>query len=84
MTKKDNKKKETQDNTGLEVAKVSFSFMFTRDEAEAYIKRPRSQMARNLKKYMCSIFEAAAKKMLSTSPEEIVKGCKVDIPKHLK
>lgn len=68
----------------LEVAKVSFSFTFTRDEAEAYINKPKGQIARNLRKYMASIFEAAAKKMLTTTPDEIVKNCKVDIPEDLK
>lgn len=68
----------------LEIAKVTFSFTFTRDEAEHYINKPKSQITRNLKKYMCSIFEAAAKKMLETSPDEIVKNCKVEVPDELK
>lgn len=63
----------------MEIAKVSFSFTFTRDEAEAYIKKPKGQIARKMRKYMCSIFEAAAKKMLETKPEENVTNCELDI-----
>lgn len=67
----------------LEVAKVSFSFTFTRDEAEAYIKKPKGQIARNIRKYMCKIFEVAAQKMLESKPEEIVKECNINMPDEL-
>lgn len=68
----------------MEVAKVNFSFMFTRDEADKFINHPNSQVARNMRKYMCSIFEVAAKKMLEVKPDEIVKNCKLDIPEELQ
>lgn len=67
------------EETEMEIAKISFSFTFTRDEAEAYIKKPKGQIARKMRKYMCSIFEAAAKKMLKTKPEENVTNCELDI-----
>lgn len=72
------------DKETLEIAKVTFSFTFTRDEAEKFIHKPKSQVARKLRQYMCKIFEAAAKKMLESKPEDIVKECKVDIPDDLK
>jgi hypothetical protein len=68
----------------LEIAKVTFSFTFTRDEAEKFIHKPKSQVARKLRQYMCKIFEVAAKKMLESKPQDIVKECKVDIPDDLK
>jgi hypothetical protein len=68
----------------LEIAKVTFSFTFTRDEAEKFIYKPKSQVARKLRQYMCKIFEVAAKKMLESKPQDIVKECKVDIPDDLK
>lgn len=68
----------------MEAAKVNFSFMFTRDEAEAFINHPKSQMAKKLRQYMCKIFEVAARKMLDSKPDEIVKNCKLDVPEELK
>ena len=68
----------------MEVAKVSFSFTFTRDEAEAYIKKPKGQIARNIRKYMCRIFEVAAEKMLATPENENIKNCKLNIDEGLK
>lgn len=68
----------------IEIATVSFRFTFTRDEAEAFINKPKSQIARNLRKYMCRIFEVAAKRMLEAKPNEIVKKCKLDIPEELQ
>lgn len=65
------------DESSMEIAKVNFSFTFTRDEAEAYIKKPKGQIARNIKKYMCRIFEVAAEKMLATDPKENIKNCKL-------
>lgn len=72
------------EETSMEIASVTFTFTFTRDEADKYINKPKSQIARNLRKYMCSIFEAAAKKMLESKPDETVTNCKVDIPDNLK
>lgn len=63
----------------MEIAKVNFSFTFTRDEAEAYIKKPKGQIARNIRKYMCRIFEVAAEKMLATDKAENIKNCKLNI-----
>lgn len=68
----------------IEIGRVNFSFQFTRDEAEAYIKKPKGQIARKLRKYMCRIFEVAAKKMLDTKPDENINNCKLDIPEDLK
>lgn len=68
----------------MEIAKVSFSFTFTRDEAEAYIKKPKGQIARNIKKYMCKIFQVAAEKMLATDKAENIKNCKLNIDQDLK
>ncbi len=72
------------DDTSMEIAKVNFSFTFTRDEAEAYIKKPKGQIARNIRKYMCRIFEVAAEKMLATDPKENIKNCKLSIDQGLK
>lgn len=72
------------EESNLEIASVTFTFTFTRDEANAFINKPKSQVARNLRKYMCKIFEVAAKKMLDAKPDEIVKNCKLDIPDELK
>lgn len=75
--------KEIEENN-LEIASVTFTFTFTRDEANAFINKPKSQVARNLRKYMCKIFEVAARKMLDAKPDEIVKNCKLDVPEELK
>lgn len=72
------------EENSVEVATVSFRFTFTRDEADAFINKPKSQVARNMRKYMCKIFEVAAKRMLEAKPDEIVKKCKLDIPEELQ
>lgn len=78
------KNDEKMTEQSMEVAKVSFSFTFTRDEAEAYIKKPKGQIARNIRKYMCRIFEVAAEKMLATPKNENIKNCKLNVDEGLK
>lgn len=63
----------------IEVGYISFRFPITRDEAEAIVNKPKSQVARKLKTYMRKVLEAGAKKMLETNPEEEVNNCKVEI-----
>ena len=87
MTKKKKEIIDTEkhiEENSVEIATVNFSFTFTRDEADAFINKPKSQVARNLRKYMCRIFEVAAKRMLDAKPDEIVKKCKRDIPEDLQ
>ena len=83
MTKKiqeETKEKELgEEKESLEVGRLSFAFPITRDEADAVINKPKSLVARKLKKYMYSILKAGAKKMLETSTDEEVKNCKLDI-----
>lgn len=63
----------------IEVGYISFRFPITRDEAEAIVNKPKSQVARKLKTYMRKVLEAGAKKMLETKPDKEVKNCKVKI-----
>lgn len=63
----------------IEVGYISFRFPITRNEAEAIVNKPKSQVARKLKTYMRKVLEAGAKKMLESKPEEEVKNCKVKI-----
>ena len=71
-------KEETKEiKRDLEYAKVSFEFYLTKDEADKILNRPKSQIARNARKYMNSILECAAKRFFE--PEEkkdIVTNCK--------
>lgn len=63
----------------IEVGYISFRFPITRDEAEAIVNKPKSQVARKLKTYVRKILEAGAKKMLESKPEEDVKECNIPI-----
>lgn len=80
MDEKENKELEIE-KTEIEIGSVNFTFTITRDEAEMVIKKPRSQVARNLKKYMVSILTTACQKFIDTPKEETVKNCKLDVPK---
>lgn len=68
-----------EEKESLEIGTLSFKFPITRDEADAVINRPRSQVARKLKKYMYSILKAGAKKMLELKEGEEVKNCKLSV-----
>lgn len=63
----------------IEVGYISFRFPITRDEADAIVNKPKSQVARKLKTYMRKVLEAGAKKMLETKPEEDVKECNIPV-----
>ena len=58
----------------LEYAKISFEFYLTKDEADKILNSPKSQIAKNARKYMNSILEHAAKKFFE--PDSNVKDCK--------
>lgn len=68
-----------KEGTQMEIGRVSFAFNLTRDEADKIINHPKHPVAKKLRRYMKSILEAAAKKMLESKPEEIVKDCKLNI-----
>lgn len=63
----------------IEVGYISFKFPITRDEANAIVNKPKSQVARKLKTYIRRVLEAGAKKMLETTPEENVSKCNIEI-----
>jgi hypothetical protein len=63
----------------LEVGTITFSFPITRDEADAVLNKPKSTLAKKLRRYMMAILKAGATKMLETKQEEEVKNCKLDI-----
>ena len=90
MTKRQNKKlkqeQEEQDLTmtenQVEIGRIRFSFSITRAEAEQYTKKPKGQIARNLRKYMISILEEGVKQFMKSPKEDTpnVTECK-DIEK---
>ena len=70
------KHKESEEETkrNLEYAKISFEFCLTKDEADKILNNPKSQIAKNARKYMNSILEHAAKKFFED--ESNVTDCK--------
>lgn len=70
-----------EEKQSMEVGRISFAFNITRDEAKAVLNKPKSLVARKLKKYMVSILKAAAEKMLATKEDEEVKNCKLEVEK---
>lgn len=83
MTKKKETKVEQkelgEEKESMEVGRISFAFPITRDEADAVINRPKSLVARKLKKFMVSILKAGAKKMLESKTDENVTNCKLSL-----
>lgn len=66
-----------------EIGKVTFSFTMTRDEAEAVIYKPKSVVARKLRRYMYAILKSASQKFVDSKKDEIVKECKLNIDESL-
>lgn len=58
------------------MGKVTFSFTLTSDEADAVLKRPKGQIARNLRKYMNAILVEACKRFDDNYNNKIVTDCK--------
>ena len=58
----------------IEVARITFTFGMSKDEAEAILHKPKGSIARNMRKYMNSLVEHAARKFFE--PEENVTDCK--------
>lgn len=77
MTRKEIEIKEVENPKELEVAKITFTFGMSKDEAYAILNKPKSQIARNMRKYMNSLVEHAAKKFFEPvrPKEEIVNNC---------
>lgn len=73
---KDNSKEEF---AKIEIGKISFTFTITRDEADAVINKPRTKIAKNMRRYMLKILEESAKKFLESDKNENVKNCKINI-----
>lgn len=74
MTEKEQDLTMTEDK--ITMGKVTFSFSLTSDEAEAVLKKPRGQIARNLRKYMNSILVEACKRFDDNYNNKIVTDCK--------
>lgn len=72
--------KELANPRELEIAKITFTFGMSKDEADAILNRPKSQIARNMRKYMNGLIEHAAKKFFepAKTEEEIVNNCNED------
>lgn len=62
----------------IEIAKITFTFGMSKDEADAILNKPKSQIARNMRKYMNSLVEHAARKFFEPAKEkeETVTDCK--------
>lgn len=73
------KEKSKDEAVKIEIGKVSFTFTITRDEADAVINKPRTKIAKNMRRYMIKILEESAKKFLESKKEENVKNCKINI-----
>jgi len=72
--------KETENPKELEIAKITFTFGMSKDEADAILNKPKGQIARNMRKYMNSLIEHAAKKFFEPDnpKKEIVNNCNED------
>lgn len=77
MKRKEIEIKEVENPKELEIAKITFTFGMSKDEAYAILNKPRGQIARNMRKYMNSLIEHAAKKFFEPAKEkeEIVTDC---------
>ena len=75
--KKEIEIKEVENPKELEIAKITFTFGMSKDEAYAILNKPKGQIARNMRKYMNSLVEHAAKKFFepTEAQEEIVNNC---------
>lgn len=78
MKRKEIEIKEVDNPKELEVAKITFTFGMSKDEAYAILNKPKGQIARNMRKYMNSLVEHAAKQFFKPAEdkEEIVNNCK--------
>lgn len=75
--KKEIEIKEIDNPKELEIAKITFTFGMSKDEADAILNKPKGQIARNMRKYMNSLIEHAARKFFEPTEEkeEIVTDC---------
>lgn len=76
--KKEIETKELENPKELEIAKITFTFGMSKDEADAILHKPKGQIARNMRKYMNSLVEHAAKKFFEQEDKtsENVTDCK--------
>lgn len=70
-----------EEKQSMEIGRISFAFNITRDEAKAVLDKPKSLVARKLKKFMIAILKAGAEKMLASKEDEEVKNCKLKVEK---
>lgn len=63
------------DKEYVEIGYISFRFPITRDEAEMVVNKPKGIVARKLRKFMSSILETGAKKLLESKKGEDVVEC---------
>lgn len=76
--------KEVESPQELEIAKITFTFGMSKDEAEAILNKPKGQIARNMRKYMNSLIEHAAKKFFENKGWEVKDECHAEKVKREK
>lgn len=79
MTHKENEQQQEQSAKSIAIAKITFTFGMTEEEADEILNNPKGQIARKMRKYAYSLVKAAAKKFFES--EEIrdnVTNCKDD------